>query len=385
MGRPKSKGERSEVDEMIDAAAPIAPDPEEDALEAGEIVGAEPAKEPEKPITHQESERLIQQEEEARKLAAGQEAEEEPAKAAAEDDEPAPKEPEASPSPDPEPTAEQLKAVNQGLLTEIQKLREKAGARKAQTLGPIPGVSPAHPPHVPPEGHLQPGVTLDDMIVFKDGVAGIDQDKFQAAVRQATAPSPEQAAAQENQRFRSDFLGSAATPEERVTHHDALARTEQAYEHLQLTLQDRADKYSISLRGASHDDVVGFMRQSGVLDEISQQYPDVAESLPDIIAASAMGSHSMMARAIKGYVARNAAPAPALTPEVPAQSTPPTVQPLPTARAPSLAPVGASPQDPGSSDKARYEALGERFDKHPLALPEKELAELERLEARFET
>jgi len=380
MGRPKSKGERSEVDEMLDAVAPIEPEPEEE-IEAQSAAAPEPPAP--KQITYDEGEQIGSQETEARKVAAEEDAPEDPDEVTAEADDPAPAAaPAPSPSPDPKPTVEQLEAANQGLKREMQKLREKMGARKAQAQMQAP--SPVQPAPVPTEGP-QP-VALDDMIVFQDGTAGIDPEKFDAAVRRATAPDPSVVRAQENQQFRSNFINSAETPEDRAAYSQALARGEQAYEHLELALQDRADQYGVSLQGASHDQVVGFLRQSGVMGEISTLYPDVAPDLPAMLAASSMHSHEMMADVLRGYAARNSATAPLAPPpgaQIPVQAAPSPVQPLPAERAPSLASVGESPQEPGPTDRARFEALGKKFDKNPLAFPAKELKELERLEERF--
>jgi len=388
MGRPKAKGAPSEMDELLDKIAPDVPEPKEELeeeLEAAPEAKTEPESKADQQISYSDAEFIKSQEQPAEPVEQLADDADDP-----EDDEPAPQEPEPSPSPEPQATVEQLEAMNKGLQNEVRKLREKAVARASQAVmaQPAPDASAAqpYPAHVPPEGHQQPGVEFDDMIVFADGKAGIDPTKFEAAVRRATAPDPRAVAQQENQRFHADFLASAETPEARAAHTHALTRTEQAYEHLQLSMQERAAQYGMTLEGARYDEVVGFLRQSGVLDEIGQVYPDVAPDFPAMLAASAMHSHEMMANALKGYVARNSqplAPTPAPSVQVPVQSAPAATRPLPVTRAPSLGDVGTVSAEPTVSDKARFEQLDKEFAKNPMGFPAKKLAELERLEERF--
>ena len=383
MGRPNKKGAKSEFDEVLDE---IAPETEED-----EVVEAAPKEEFHQEVSQapNETPHRDEQEELANQALlidqeADQKAEEAKKKAEAKlEEEPvetAPAAPVASPSPEPAPTAEQLERVNQGLQNEIRKLREKSNAlRQAQQVAPPPPPQPVQQVPV-----VEQGPDLEDLIVYKDGAAGIDRDKLRQFIAQETAPSPKAVADAQDQQFKASFMASATTPEAHQAHTQALSRTEQALEHLHLSMRVTAQAQGIPIESMPYDQVIGFLNQSGVMAEVGAQYPDVAPSFPGLLAASAMASQEMMGAEMHSYVARNAQAAPASPPApVRAQPAVQTIQPLPVSRAPSLAGVGSATENPGTNDQARFAQLEKDFNSDPDGTSKKSYEEMLRLETKL--
>ena len=380
MGRAKKKGAKSEFDEIMDEIAP-------------EIAG-EDEKTPKEEFHQEATQATLETTKEAEEkelanqsLLIEQEAKQREAEAKAEESvEAAPVEPAASPSPDPVPSVEQLERVNQGLQNEIRKLREKSNAqRQAQQAQIQPAPQPQQVPVV------DEGPDLEDLIVYKDGAAGIDRSKLREIISQETAPKQSDIDDAKNNEFRTSFMASATTPEAQQAHTQALARTEQGFEHLQLAMRVKAQEYGFPLETARYDQVVGFLNQSGVMSEVASLYPDVAPDFPAILAANAMGSMEMMSHAVQSYVTRNTA-APAApngggggggdqTPQTP--QVPASTQPLPVQRAPSLSGVGATPEDPGTNEQSRFNQLEKDFNDSPDDFPQADYQELIRLEAKF--
>lgn len=384
MGRARKKGSKSEFDEVLDE---IAPETEED-----EVVEASPKEEFHQEVTQEPKEAteetpkkeewVLSEEDAEAALQTEQEATQRNAEAKAKTEqevETAPVESAPSPSPEPAPTVEQLERVNQGLQNEIRKLREKSNAfRQAQQAAPPP------PQPVQQVPVVDQGPDLEDLIVYKDGAAGIDRDKLRQIIAQETAPDPASIAEAKNQQLRNTFMASATTPETRQVHTQALARTEQAFEHLQLSMRVRAQEYGIALESLPYDQMVGFLNQSGVLAEVGTQYPDVAPDFPAILAASAMSSQEMMGAALHSYVTRNSQTSPASPPApVSGQPSVPAIQPLPVTRAPSLAGVGSATENPGTNDQARFTQLEKDFNADPDGIPKKSYEEMIRLETKL--
>lgn len=384
MSKPAKKGQRSEADAFLDEIGPE-PEPEVDNRSA-EVLTKD---DDEKPA-----------------------AEAKPAEVEAKPADETPAETEQPVETPTEPTEEQVQAAaeaekqrgweeleraNHGLRNELSEIRRKyresaAQARAPQAPAPYPPVADptqvpvSEGPGMPQAGQINP----QDLIKVENGSVGIDTQMLAKFVRQVNEPDPATVMYQERQaeeaRLRDDFVR-----ENPALNSKAYEQVEQALEFVMLSTQQKAADYGMAPHElGSFDGFMDFANRTGVLTEVSQRYPHLAEEIPNVIRASHLQSRHEMHDVLRRYSQRlgtvlgggQATPAHGAAHAAPPAPQIPTVGPL-AHTAPDLSKMGSS-TPPGQAARGRLEALEARENADPISgLDVSELNELEKLRAKL--
>jgi len=369
MGRPKEKGAKSEMDEMLD-----------EALGADDRVDADSGPE----VTKSSAADDASEREESKA------SEPERAEAAdSDDDDPEPIEA----KPDPAAEVERERTLREAaerqsaaIRRELVEMRAKLRSQSQRTeYAPNPS-QPAQEAQAP----IQPEKPLsgEDLIRFQNGQIALDVEKIRRLAReeamQATMPDPraarQQQIVQDYNAMKDEFVR-----ENPQLHSHAMSHAEQAYEFLTLASQAKAQEWGLDLGRMNFDGRMDFLNTSGVMNEVAQRFPHLAPELPELLRADALESREGMRTVLRRYaqqLSQVLGGSPATAHPAPSQSRP-VYQP-PTNPPPDLSKVGTGTPEPARAEKERLAELEKRENADPLfGISAGEAKELSRLRQKL--
>lgn len=367
MSRPKQKGQKSEMDEMLDEAlGEVAVDADAGPAEAA----------PEKP----ERVEAKEPEPEPAQVEKDDEAEPVEAKPATEIDAELKRERELR-----EASERQSAAIRRELVEMRAKLRAQS-----QRTEYAPNPSQPAPPTQPEPRHEAPApLRGEDLIQFQNGQIGLNVDKLQQLIdqraAQATMPDPRevqrQRVASEYQKLKDEFVG-----ENPALHSQAMSHVEQAYEFMSLASQAKAQEWGVDLGRLNFDGKMDFLNTSGVMGEVAQRFPHLAPEFPELLRSDALESREGMRTVLRRY-AQQLTTVLGGAAATPTQSQPAPSRPLyqpPTNAPPDLSKVGSGTPEPNRAERERLAELEKLEAKDPLfGMSAGELKEMERLRRKF--